>query len=109
MNEQELYIKKIRPWMQAQEALGRLFWFKVHGAGYQRSGIPDLIISLNGLFVAIELKSPEARGKAAEPTPAQWSCMASIRRSGGGLTAVAQSLEDVQKIISEVEVSRHVR
>ncbi|MDD3926119.1 MAG: hypothetical protein PHT33_05625 [bacterium] len=109
MNEQDLYSKKIRPWMQAQEAAGRLFWFKVHGAGYQRSGVPDLIISINSLFLAIELKSPEARGKDAEPTKAQSTCMASIRKAGRGITSVAQSLEEVQRIISEVEVLKHVQ
>lgn len=34
-----------------------IYYIKVWGGGFQRAGIPDLIICLNGKFVAIELKN----------------------------------------------------
>ncbi len=34
-----------------------IYYIKVWGGGYQRSGIPDLIICLKGRFMAIELKT----------------------------------------------------
>ena len=34
-----------------------IYYIKVWGGGYQRSGIPDLIICLKGKFMAIELKT----------------------------------------------------
>ena len=34
-----------------------IYYIKVWGGGYQRSGIPDLIICLKGRFIAIELKT----------------------------------------------------
>ena len=40
------------------------WYFKVWGGGFQKSGIPDLIINVNGYFVAAELKAPD--GTASE-------------------------------------------
>lgn len=40
------------------------WYFKVWGGGYQRSGIPDLILNVRGYFVAAELKAPD--GTASE-------------------------------------------
>ena len=40
------------------------WYFKVWGGGFQKSGIPDLIINVKGYFVAAELKAPD--GTASE-------------------------------------------
>jgi hypothetical protein len=41
--------------MQAEQ----IGWFtKIWGGGYQKSGIPDLIICVNGFFITVELKAP---------------------------------------------------
>lgn len=37
------------------------WYFKVWGGGYQKSGIPDMILNVNGQFVAIELKAQHGR------------------------------------------------
>ncbi len=37
------------------------WFFKVWGGGYQKSGIPDLIVCCNGFFLAVELKSEIGR------------------------------------------------
>lgn len=37
-------------------------WFtKIWGGGFQKSGIPDLICCVNGHFVAIEIKGPNGK------------------------------------------------
>lgn len=37
-------------------------WFFKHwGGGYSKSGIPDLICNINGVFVSVELKAPKGR------------------------------------------------
>lgn len=40
------------------------WYFKVWGGGYQKSGIPDLILNVRGYFVAAELKALD--GTASE-------------------------------------------
>lgn len=40
-------------------------WFtKIWGGGFQKSGIPDLVLCVNGIFVSIEVKAPN--GKASD-------------------------------------------
>lgn len=46
--------------------------------GYQRSGIPDLIICLKGEFIAVELKNEEGK-----PSPLQLYNIDKIKQSGG--------------------------
>lgn len=34
-----------------------IYYIKVWGGGFQKAGIPDLIICLKGKFIAVELKN----------------------------------------------------
>lgn len=52
--------------------------FKVHGSRYVKAGVPDFILCTNGLFVAIECKTP--RGKL---TNLQLLASEQIKASGG--------------------------
>ena len=40
------------------------WYFKVWGGGFQKAGIPDLIICVKGCFVAVEVKA--SKGKPSE-------------------------------------------
>ena len=35
-----------------------VYHYKVHGNGFQRSGIPDIIACINGKFLGLEIKKP---------------------------------------------------
>lgn len=37
------------------------WFFKVWGGGYQKAGIPDLIINIRGHFIAVELKAEKGK------------------------------------------------
>jgi hypothetical protein len=60
------------------------------------SGIPDWIICLYGLFIAIELKTP-----GNGPTPIQMITLQEIRKAGGR-TAVCHSVSEVMQFLEEV-------
>lgn len=55
-------------------------WFIKYwgGGGYTKSGIPDLLVCCNGIFVAVELKAPKGR-----PTELQMKKLHEIKGSGG--------------------------
>ena len=79
--------KKIQTFLQ--DKYPDMFIMKVHGSAYQRSGIPDLLISLWGHFVALEVKMP---GKIA--TPLQIQTIMALRKSGataGVVTTVEEA------------------
>lgn len=54
------------------------WYFKVWGGGYQKSGIPDLILNVNGLFVGVELKAENGR-----PSELQLYNIRAIRNAHG--------------------------
>ena len=54
------------------------WYFKVWGGGYQKSGIPDMILNINGHFLEIELKAQDGR-----PSELQKLNTNRIRDSGG--------------------------
>lgn len=51
---------------------------KYHGNMYSTNGTPDILASINGYFVAIEVK-----GDGGKPTELQREKINDIRRSGG--------------------------
>ena len=72
------------------------FVHNVHGGGFQAAGIPDAIMIFCGLFVAVEFKVfPNF------PTPLQKAQIRAIKNSGG-LAYMIRSLDDTERIISEV-------
>ena len=54
------------------------WFFKVWGGGYQKSGIPDIIMCVNGFFLAVELKS-----ETGKPSELQQKNVCAINNSNG--------------------------
>lgn len=78
---------------------------KVHGGGYQRAGIPDLLFCVNGMFLAVEVKhrkpgeSPQAL--ANRVSPRQKIEIEAITRAGG-TAIVAWKPEQVLEALNEI-------
>jgi Holliday junction resolvase len=87
-------VKKIKEGLQ--KIYPNCFFFKVHGSGYQKSGIPDLIGCINGLFIGIEVKDPKNKSYGA--TELQLHIIELIK-GAGGIAGVATSLEEAKELI----------
>lgn len=89
MNEAQLQ-KKI------QGALTRAFpgsfWWKTHGNGYQRAGLPDICGVVEGLFIGLEVKMP---GRLNTLTPLQSKTLKEISQARGLAEVVTDSEEAV--------------
>ena len=74
-------------------------WFtKIWGGGYQKSGIPDLILCVNGFFISVELKAPNGR-----PSELQKMNTARINQSNGiGIILKPDGFEQFKEIVREV-------
>lgn len=74
-------------------------WFtKIWGGGYQKSGIPDLILCVNGIFISCELKASKGR-----PSDLQKMNTARVNRSNGiGIILYPDGFEDFKKLIKGV-------
>ncbi len=93
MNESAL-IKKIRTYLMNLD--GCFFW-KEHGGQYGTAGIPDIIVCYHGRFVALEAKVGKNK-----PTSLQAATIKQIQKAGG-TAAVVYSLDDVKKILNNLE------
>lgn len=94
MKEKEFQRKVIK----YLKSVPNTWFFKVWGGGYQRSGIPDLICCINGVFVAIELKS-----EIGNPTELQKMNIKNINSAGGiGVILYPSGFETFKKLIEEV-------
>lgn len=74
-------------------------WFtKIWGGGYQKSGIPDLILCVNGFFLSVELKAPTGRA-----SDLQKMNTARINRSNGiGIILFPDGFDEFKKIVKGV-------
>lgn len=62
-----------------------------------KSGLPDLILCLRGIFIGIELKRPDGLGK---PSEQQLIVRGSIQRAGGDYYFVS-SLDELKEALDE--------
>ena len=89
---------KIRKFL---EACG-CYVFKVWGGGYQQAGVPDLIICVNGYFVAVEVK-----GERGKPSPLQIHNIDHIKKAGGvGLVLYPKDFDEFKNLILSLKVQK---
>ena len=81
--------KKITDWLKT---LG-CYYFTPIGSMYGRSGVPDIIVCLNGRFIGIEVKAP---GRKGTQTTLQKVAEEKIVRAGGRYFLV-DSLEELKE------------
>lgn len=74
MAQEKRFEQKIK---RLLDSLGA-YHVKYFGCGFTQAGVPDVLASLNGRFVAIEVKADNGR-----PSPLQIHNINKIRESGG--------------------------
>ena len=89
MNESDI-TKSILKYLKT---LPRCFFWKEHGGIYGTSGIPDIIVCIDGRFIALEVKTQ--KGKT---THLQNAAIRKIR-SSGGFAFVVRSVEEAKNAI----------
>nr|WP_308742077.1 VRR-NUC domain-containing protein [uncultured Anaerocolumna sp.] len=77
----------------------KIGWFtKIWGGGYQKSGIPDLLLCVNGFFISVELKAPNG-----EASDLQKMNTARINQSNGiGIILFPDGFEQFKEIMKGV-------
>ena len=108
MTNEKLFENRVKKWLHGQGIYaagipshkmekGQRGWFlKVWGGGFQKAGIPDLLMCVNGFFVSVELKS--AAGTATE---LQKLNTARINESGGiGIILYPDDFEEFKLLVS---------
>lgn len=110
MAAEKQFENKVKNWLEAQgiyaagkpedkKTVPEIGWFiKIWGGGYQKSGIPDLLICVNGFFISCELKGDDGR-----PSDLQKKNTAAINKSNGiGIILYPDGFEQFKKIVKGV-------
>lgn len=91
---------------KAITARTNVWMMKTHGDGYQRVGIPDLLICYRGRFVAIEVKHQKP-GETVDHLLGRVTKRQQIElddlSAAGAFTAVAWTVEQVEEILDAVD------
>lgn len=90
-----------------QMQVDQIGWFtKIWGGGFQKSGIPDLILCVNGFFITVEIKAPN--GKASS---LQKMNTARINKSNGiSIILFPDGFENFKEILKGViKCSSHIQ
>lgn len=71
-------------------------WFvKIWGGGMQKEGIPDILMTVNGIFISLELKSATGR-----PSELQKKNTAMVNKAGGlGIILYPDGFENFKNIV----------
>lgn len=95
MAEEKRFEEKIKALLKSRGA-----WFlKTWGGGFQRSGIPDLLICYKGKFIGIELKAE--KGKVSELQNRE---LRLIRDAGGmGFIARPSHFGDLIQLLDAID------
>lgn len=87
---------KSRKIMDALRAEG-WFCFKVHGSALMMSGLPDVIVCAEGLFIGLETKHDETR----DGTSARQEYVHDQIRLAGGVAQVVTSVEEAIQVVRD--------
>lgn len=95
MGEEKKFEEKVKALLKERGA-----WFlKTWGGGFQRSGIPDLLICYKGSFIAIELKAEKGVVSALQDRELRL-----IRDAGGmGFIARPSHYEDLVHLLDSID------
>ena len=110
MTNEKLFESKIKRWLNSvgvyaagtpEHKINKPYrgWFiKVWGGGMQKAGIPDLLLCVNGFFIAVEIKS-----KFGKLSTLQKINLSKINWSNGiAIVLYPDGFIDFQSIINEV-------
>lgn len=86
-----------------RERYPQAFVEKIHGGAYQRKGLPDLLVVVDGRAIGLEVKA-QAPGESEQharkrATPTQLAVLAAMRRAG----AVARVVISTEEALRAVE------
>ena len=94
MKEAEI-IQSIKEYLKTVD---NCFYWKEHGSQFGQAGIPDIIVCLNGKFVALEVKTEKGKVSVLQEITLRKI------RNAEGIAEIVRSVEDVKQIIKDLKM-----
>lgn len=115
MAAEKLFEQRVKRWLESEGVYAagtprqkitvkECGWYvKTWGGGLQKSGLPDLIINVNGFFFGVELKSDTGK-----PSELQEKNVVAINRSQGvGIILYPKGFEQFKRIVEGVKQCKY--
>ena len=93
MANESAFVVKIKQYLKSRGAYCEKIW----GGGFQSAGIPDVIGCYRGRFIGIKAKVGNNK-----PSEIQKAKIKMIQKAGG-YASVVWSLEEVEKLLNEID------
>ena len=101
MAQEKLFENKIKGWLKEHDC----YFVKFFANRMTKTGVPDILASVNGYFVGIEVKAQNGK-----PSELQYYNVRKIRESGGFAYIVYPSgWEDLKQILSDLLIDKFNR
>lgn len=95
--KEALVKERIKKALAAQQVLHKdVYWFMPPANGYGRSGIPDFVACVNGVFCAIE-----AKGEGGEATALQLRELEFVI-TAGGIALVITHKHEIEAVVASM-------
>jgi hypothetical protein len=89
------FARRVDKFLKSKEGL----WFlNTYGNAVQRAGIPDRLVCYKGVFIGLELKRPDGKGKESVRQQIEGSKI----QQAGGIYRVVESIEEIEEILRNV-------
>lgn len=92
MNESEI-VRQIKEYLKTVK--GCFFW-KEHGGQFGVAGLPDIILCLNGRFIALEVKTEKGKVSVLQEITLKKI------RNAGGIAEVVRSVDEARAVIAKL-------
>lgn len=102
MAREKTFENKIKKFLESRDAWFVKYWA---GAQYTKSGIPDILVCVNGYFVGIEVKAQNGK-----PSEIQLHNIRKINDAGGfGFVLYPSKFEDFKNFVDGLKIDRFNR
>lgn len=78
------------------------YWIKIHVSSFTSRGVPDVIGSYKGRFIAFELKRPDGKGTVSKLQEYNIKLI----NEAGGYACVIQSMEQLKELFEDDKILR---
>lgn len=93
---EKLFENKVKAFLNSEGCYYVKYW---GGGCFTRSGVPDLLVCINGYFLAVELKAENGK-----PSPLQLHNIEQIRKAGGkAIILYPQDFEMFKNLVKDLK------
>lgn len=82
----------------------KAWFFNIGGNASQRSGVPDILVCINGRLIGLELKREDGTGRPSKQQEIECRKI----NNAGGIAIITNNFEQIKKLLNDVYNNKYV-